>query len=200
LAASLERGSEHPLAAAIVAGAEERGIELRKTESFESITGKGVKGLVDGQAVSLGNRALLEQLGIDPSTLASQAEEFRADGQTVMFVSVDGLVAGLLGIADPIKETTPEAIKQLHELGIRIVMLTGDSRTTAEAVARKLKLDEVIAEVLPNQKAEIVKRFQSAGRKVVTASTMLPRSPRPRSVLPWAPAPMWRYKVPASRW
>jgi Cu+-exporting ATPase len=169
LAASLERGSEHPLAAAIVGGAEERGIELGKTESFESITGKGVKGLVDGHAVSLGNRALLEQLGMDPGTLASQAEEFRADGQTVMFVSVDGQVAGLLGIADPIKETTPEAIKQLHGLGIRIVMLTGDSRTTAEAVAGKLNLDEVVAEVLPNQKAEIVKRFQSEGRKVAMA-------------------------------
>jgi len=169
LAASLERASGHPLAAAIVAGAEERGIELGKTESFESITGKGLKGLVDGHTVSLGNRALLEQLGIDPGTLVSQAEGFRADGQTVMFVSVDGPVAGLLGIADPIKETTPEAIKQLHELGIRIVMLTGDSRTTAEAVAGKLNLDEVIAEVLPYQKAEIVKRFQSEGRKVAMA-------------------------------
>jgi len=169
LAASLERGSEHPLAAAIVAGAEQRGIEFAKTESVESITGKGVKGVVDGHAVSLGNRPLLEQLGIDPGTLASQAEEFRADGQTVMFVSVDGQVAGLLGIADSIKETTPEAIKQLHELGTRIVMVTGDSRTTAEAVAGKLNLDEVVAEVLPNQKAEIVKRFQSEGRKVAMA-------------------------------
>ena len=169
LAASLERGSEHPLAAAIEAGADERGIELGKTESFESITGKGVTGLIDGHAVSLGNRALFEQLGIDPGTLASQAEEFRADGQTAMFVSVDGQVAGLLGIADPIKETTPEAIKQLHELGIRIVMLTGDSRTTAEAVASKLNLDEVVAEVLPHQKVEIVKRFQSEGRKVAMA-------------------------------
>jgi len=168
-AASLERASEHPLAAAIVAGAEERGIELRKADSFESITGKGVQGIVDGHAVSLGNRALLEQLGIDPSTLANQAEELRADGQTVMFVSVDGQVVGLLGIADPIKETTPEAIKQLHELGIRIVMLTGDSRTTAEAVAGKLNLDEVIAEVLPYRKAEIVKRFQSEGGKVAMA-------------------------------
>jgi Cu+-exporting ATPase len=169
LAASLERASEHPLAAAIVAGAEDRGIELRKTESFESLTGKGVKGLVDGHTVSLGNRALLEQLGIDSSALANRAEEFRADGQTVMFVTVDSQVAGLLGIADPIKETTPEAVKQLHELGIRMVMLTGDSRTTAEAVAGKLKLDEVIAEVLPHQKAEIVKRFQSEGRKVAMA-------------------------------
>src|SRR5260370_39465349 len=152
MAASLERGSEHPLAAAIVAGAEERGIELGKTESFESITGKGVKGLVDGHTASLGNRALLEQLGIDPGTFVSQAEGFRADGQTVMFVSVDGQVAGLRGIADPIKETTPEPIKQLHELGTRIVMLTTDTRTTAAGVPGKLNLDEVVAEVLPNQK------------------------------------------------
>ncbi len=169
LAASLERASEHPLAAAIVAGAAERGVELAKTESFESITGKGVKGQIDGRSVSLGNRALLEELGIDPGDLASQAEKFRADGQTVMFVTVDGKAAGLLGVADPIKETTPEAIRQLHEQGIKIVMLTGDSRTTAQAVAGKLNIDEVVAEVLPNQKAEIVKRFQSEGRKVAMA-------------------------------
>jgi P-type Cu+ transporter len=169
LAGSLERGSEHPLAAAIVAGAAERGLELTKTESFESVTGKGVKGRIDGRSVSLGNRALLEELGIDPGPLAEQAEKFRADGQTVMFVTVDGHAAGLLGVADPIKETTPEAIRQLHEQGIRIVMLTGDSRTTAEAVAGKLNLDEVVAEVLPNQKAEIVKRFQSEGHHVAMA-------------------------------
>ncbi len=169
LAASLERASEHPLAAAIVAGAAERGIELRKAESFESITGKGVKGQIDGRLVSLGNRALLEELGIDPDELATQAETFRADGQTVMFVSVDGKPAGLLGVADPIKGTTPEAIRELHEQGIKIVMLTGDSRTTADAVAGKLNIDEVVAEVLPNQKAEIVKRFQSEGRKVAMA-------------------------------
>ena len=119
--------------------------------------------------MSLGNLALLKELGIDPGELAAQAEKFRADGQTVMFVSVDGKLAGLLGVADPIKETTPEAIKQLHEQGIKIVMLTGDSRTTAQAVAGKLKIDEVVAEVLPNQKAEIVKRFQSEGRKVAMA-------------------------------
>ncbi|MEP6635629.1 MAG: heavy metal translocating P-type ATPase, partial [Acidobacteriota bacterium] len=169
LAASLERGSEHPLAAAIVAGAQERAIELVKTEVFESITGKGVKGQIDGRSVSLGNRALLEELGIDPGELAAQAETFRADGQTVMFVSVDGKPAGLLGVADPIKATSVEAIKQLHEQGIRIVMLTGDSRTTAQAVASKLNIDEVVAEVLPNQKAEIVKRLQSEGHKVAMA-------------------------------
>jgi Cu+-exporting ATPase len=168
-AASLERGSEHPLAEAIAAGAQERGVELVKAESFESITGKGIKGKVDGHSVSLGNRALLEELGIDPGEIVARAEEFRADGQTVVFVTVDGKAAGLLGIADPIKESTPEAIKQLHEQGIEIVMLTGDSRTTAQAVASKLNLDEVVAEVLPNQKAEIIKRFQSAGSKVAMA-------------------------------
>src|SRR5207247_7351381 len=132
LAASLERGSEHPLAAAIVAGAQERGIDLTKAESFESITGKGVKGQIDGRSVGLGNRALLEELGINPDSRAIEGEELRADGQTVMFVTVEGKVAGLIGVADPIKESTPEAIGQLHENGIRIVMLTGDSRTTAQ--------------------------------------------------------------------
>jgi len=169
LAASLERGSEHPLAAAVVAGAEERNVDLSKAEIFESITGKGVKGKIDGHSVSLGNRALLEELGIEPVLLADEAEEFRADGQTIMFVSVEGKLAGLLGVADPIKPTTPAAIEELHEQGIKVVMLTGDSRTTAQAVANKLNIDEVVAEVQPNQKAEIVKRFQSEGRKVAMA-------------------------------
>ena len=169
LAGSLERGSEHPLAAAIVSGAGEHGLELAKAESFESVTGKGVKGMIDGHSVSLGNRALLEELGIDSGPLVEQAEKLRADGQTVMFVTIDGQAAGLLGVADPIKETTPEAIRQLHEQGIKIVMLTGDSRTTAEAVAAKLNLDEVVAEVLPNQKAEIVKQLQSKGHHVAMA-------------------------------
>ena len=169
LAASLERGSEHPLAAAIVAGAQERAVELTKAQDFESVTGKGVKGRIDGQAVSLGNRALLEELGIEPGPLAIEAEKFRTDGQTVMFVAVEREVAGLIGVADPIKESTPEAIRQLDEQKIRIVMLTGDSRTTAQAVARKLNIDELVAEVLPNQKAEIIKRFQSEGRKVAMA-------------------------------
>jgi P-type Cu+ transporter len=168
-AASLERGSEHPLAAAIVSGAEERGVELAKTESFDSVTGKGVKGQIDGHSVSLGNPALFEELGIDPGELKTKAETFRADGQTVMFVSVDGKPAGLLGVADPIKETTPQAIKELHQQRIKVVMLTGDSRTTAQAVANKLGIDEVVAEVLPNQKAETIKRLQSEGRKVAMA-------------------------------
>ena len=169
LAASLERGSEHPLAAAIVAGAQERGVNLADATAFNSLTGKGVTGEVDGHKVSLGNRALLDDLKIDAGELATKAESLRADGQTVMFVAVDGKAAGLVGVADPIKETTPEAIRQLHEEGIRIVMLTGDSRTTAEAVARKLNIDEVVAEVLPNQKVDVVKKFQTEGRFVAMA-------------------------------
>jgi Cu+-exporting ATPase len=169
LAATLERGSEHPLAAAIVKGSERRGVALGNAEGFESITGKGIRGIVDGQKVALGNHALMVDLGADFGPLAERAEELRAEGQTVMFVSVDGKVAGLIGVADPIKESTPEAIRTLHEEGIRVVMLTGDSRTTAQAVARKLGLDEVIAEVLPDQKAEVVKRFQAEGRFVAMA-------------------------------
>jgi len=169
LAASLERGSEHPLAAAIVTGAQERGVEAGGAEDFASLTGKGVTGRVDDRMVALGNRRLLEKMDIAQGSLAEQAEELRAAGQTVMFVAVDGEVAGLLGVADPIKETTPEAIRQLHEEGVRIVMLTGDNRTTAAAVADKLGLDEVEAEVLPDQKAEVVKKFQSEGRKVAMA-------------------------------
>ena len=168
-AASLERGSEHPLAAAIVTGAVERGIEVVNAAGFESITGKGVKGQIEGREVSLGNRALMDELKIDTGEMATQAEQLRADGQTVMFVSLDGKMAGLVGVADPIKESTPEAIRQLHGDGVRIVMLTGDSRTTANAVAAKLNIDEVVAEVLPNQKAEIVKRYQSQGQKVAMA-------------------------------
>jgi copper-(or silver)-translocating P-type ATPase len=166
-AASIERGSEHPLAAAIVAGAEEKGVNPKKVESFQSKTGKGVIGQMDGHDVGLGNRALLDELHVDPGALSEQAEILRGDGQTVMFVAVDGKAAGLLGVADPIKETTSEAVKQLHDEGIRIVMLTGDNRTTAEVVSKKLGLDEVIAEVLPDKKAEIVKRLQTEGRFVV---------------------------------
>ena len=169
LAASLERASEHPLAAAIVSGAAERGVQLTNVDAFASVTGKGVKGNVDGRSVALGNRALLDELNINAYELATQAEDYRTEGQTVMFVVVDGKPAGLLGVADPIKESTKPAIDQLHQQNIKIVMLTGDSRTTAEAVARKLKIDEVVAEVLPNQKAEIVKRFQSEARKVAMA-------------------------------
>ncbi len=166
LAASLERGSEHPLAEAIVNGAIDRGIELSNADNFESVTGKGVTGDIDKKRVALGNLSLLESLGIDPGDLAQRAELSRAEGQTVMFVAIDGAMAGIIGVADPIKETTPEAIKNLRAEGVRIVMLTGDSETTARAVAEKLELDEVIAGVLPDQKAETVKRLQAEGRIV----------------------------------
>src|SRR6266481_1590549 len=169
MAASLELGSEHPLASAIVFGAQERGVELAKSTAFDSLTGKGVRGEIDGHQVALGNRALLHDLKIDAGALATKAESFRSDGQTVMFVIVDGEAAGLLGVADPIKESTPEAIRQLREEGIRIVMLTGDSRTTAESVAKKLNIDEVVAEVLPNQNVEVVKRLQAKGKFVAMA-------------------------------
>lgn len=168
-AASLERGSEHPLAAAIVKGAEERGISLTDVQEFDSVTGKGVVGNIEGHKIALGNLKLLDDLGIDPAGLLEKADTMRAEGQTVMFVAVDGKVIGLLGVADPIKETTPEAIDALHKEGIRIVMLTGDNRTTAEAVAKKLNLDDVIAEVLPDQKAQVVKRLQDEGRIVAMA-------------------------------
>ena len=166
LAATLERGSEHPLATAIVAGAVEREVVLGKVENFDSVTGKGVTGEIDGKLVALGNASLLESLGIDPGEFAQRAEASRSEGQTVMFVAVDGLIGGIIGVADPIKETTLDAIKALHEENVRIVMLTGDSETTARAVAAKLGLDEVIAGVLPDQKAETVKRLQAEGRIV----------------------------------
>jgi Cu+-exporting ATPase len=169
LAARLERGSEHPLAAAIVMGAEERGVGLVAAEAFESVTGKGVTGRVEGREVMLGNLRLLEEHSVDPGDLAAKAETLRSDGQTVMFVAVEGRAAGLLGVTDPVKQTTPEAVRQLHEEGIRVVMLTGDNRTTANAVAQKLGIDEVVAEVLPDQKAEAVRRLQNEGRTVAMA-------------------------------
>ncbi len=166
LAATLEKGSEHPLAAAIVTGAAARDLQLGRVERFESITGKGVIGDVDGKRVALGNLRLLESLDIGVGSLAERAEALRADGQTVMFVAVDGNAAGLVSVSDPIKETTPAAIKALHQEGVRIVMLTGDSETTARAVAAALQLDEVVAGVLPDQKAETVKKLQDAGQIV----------------------------------
>ena len=167
--ASIERGSEHPLASAIVKGAEEKGISLTDVDGFDSVTGKGVIGNIEGHKIALGNLKLLEDIGIDPGELSQKAEAMRTEGQTVMFITIDGKAAGLLGVADPIKETTPEAIKALHKENIRIVMLTGDNRTTAEAVSKKLALDDVIAEVLPNQKAEIVKKLQNEGKIVAMA-------------------------------
>ena len=169
LAATLEKSSEHPLASAIVAGSVERGISVADAARFESITGKGVKGEIDGQQVAVGNQSLLAELRLVAGELIEKAETLRTNGQTIMFVTVDQQPAGLIGVADPIKETTPDAVKQLHAEGIRIVMLTGDSRTTAEAVARKLGIDEVVAEVLPDQKVDVVRRFQDAGRIVAMA-------------------------------
>ncbi len=169
LAATLERGSEHPLAAAIIAGAQDRGAQLGELKDFHSITGSGVIGTVNGLAVAVGNRQLLEDVAVDLEPLAAQAETLRRDGQTVMFVWIDGKPGGLLGVADPIRPSTPEAIQFLHREGIRIVMLTGDSRATAEVVAKKLGIDDVFGEVLPDQKAQLVKRLQAEGRIVAMA-------------------------------
>jgi Cu+-exporting ATPase len=169
LAASLERASEHPLAAAIVAAAEERGIDLVEARDFDSLTGKGVQGLVDGRAVALGNQRLLDSLGVDPGPLAERAEQRRAEGETVMFVVVDGKPAGLVCVADPIKESTREALDALRTEGLRIVMLTGDNRTTAEAVARKVGIEEIHAEVLPEHKKDVIRRLREEGRVVAMA-------------------------------
>jgi P-type Cu+ transporter len=166
LAASLERSSEHPLAAAILDRAEERSLTLSNARDFRSLTGKGVMATVDGHVVALGNSKLLEELSIDARRYLDQAEALRQKGQTVMFVVVDGRPAGLLGATDPIKSSTPKAIRALYEEGLRIVMLTGDSRSTAEAVARKLGIDEVIAELLPQQKGDAVKKLQAQGELV----------------------------------
>jgi Cu+-exporting ATPase len=169
LAATLERGSEHPLAAAIVNGATERGVALTHAEDFASVTGKGVQGRVDGKRVALGNARLLADLGVTTGEYATRVDALRREGQTVMFVVADDALAGWIGVADPIKDTTPEAIAQLHREKIRIVMMTGDSRATGEAVAKKLGIDEVMPEVLPDQKAAMVKRLQDEGRVVAMA-------------------------------
>ncbi len=169
LAASLEKASEHPLAGAIVAGAQERKLALARDQGFQSYTGKGVVGMVDGKRMALGNSQLFDELKINTDALRARAEALRAEGQTVMFVAIEKKLAGLIGVADPIKASTPDAIRQLHDDGVRIVMLTGDSRATAGAVARKLGIDEVHAEVLPSRKGEIVKQLQSEGRIVAMA-------------------------------
>jgi Cu+-exporting ATPase len=169
LTASLENVSEHPLAAAIVGGAHERQISLLDVRDFESVTGKGVSGIVDGWRVAIGNLRHLEALGVDPGTLRDRAEGLRREGQTVMFVVIDGQPAGLVGVADPVKATTAEAINALHAEGIKVVMLTGDNRTTAEAVARSVGIDQVEADVLPDQKAAVVRRLQQQGERVAMA-------------------------------
>jgi Cu+-exporting ATPase len=169
LAASMERSSQHPLASAIIDGAEQGGAALMPASDFESVTGQGITGIVDGHRVAVGNVLLMESLSIRVSALIAEAETFRAEGQTVMLVAIDGHPAGLLGVADPIKASTPEAIQLLHSAGVRVVMLTGDSRSTAEAVARRLGIDEVEAEVLPSQKRDVVKRLKVNGRRVAMA-------------------------------
>jgi Cu+-exporting ATPase len=169
LAASLERGSEHPLAAAIVAGAEARGLKISPATEFETIPGKGVTGLVDGRRVAVGNAALFASLGIEPSDLPARADTLRQEGQGVMLVAIDGKAAGLIAVADPIKDSAMTALAALHAEHIHVVMLTGDSRATAAAVGRKLGIDDVVAEVLPDQKAAAVKKFQDQRRFVAMA-------------------------------
>jgi Cu+-exporting ATPase len=169
LAGTLERSSEHPLAAAIVAAARKRNLKLGETEDFDAPTGMGVTGVIRGRRIALGNLRLMKKLGVPVIRFVERAEALRRNGQTVMFVAVDGLVAGLIGVADPIKPTTSQAIRDLRADGLHIVMLTGDNRTTAEAVARQLEIDEVHAEVMPQDKGSIVKRLRSQGRVVAMA-------------------------------
>jgi Cu+-exporting ATPase len=169
LGAALEKGSEHPLAAAIIAGALARGVSIPAAADFRAIVGKGVVGRVGEQRVALGNIQLLRELGVDPGALAATAERLRQDGQTVMFVVQEGRAVGLIGVADPIKASTPDAIVALRQAGVRVVMLTGDSRTTAQAVAKRLGIDEIHAEVLPEQKEQVVRQLQAAGKRVAMA-------------------------------
>lgn len=167
--ATLEQSSEHPLAEAIVEGTKDRGITLGKTENFNSVTGQGVTGLVDGVEVAIGNVKLLESLGINRAYLPQKAETYRREGQTIMLIALDGKAAGIIGVMDPIKKSTPEAIAQLHEQGIKVVMLTGDNQTTAQAVASKLGIDRVEAEVSPEEKSQIVSSLQEEGKTVAMA-------------------------------
>jgi Cu+-exporting ATPase len=169
LAASLERGSEHPLAEAIVRGAEDKGVELAPTADFEAITGKGVRGTVDGRAVALGNLRLVTDMGLNAADLVARADQRRDQGETVMFVVLDGAIAGMVSVADPVKETTPAALKALHDLGLRIIMATGDNERTARAVAARLGIDEIRADVLPQDKARIIHELQQAGHRVAMA-------------------------------
>ncbi|MAU40064.1 MAG: copper-translocating P-type ATPase [Kordiimonas sp.] len=169
LAASLERGSEHPLAEAIVRGAEERDVKMVDATDFEAITGKGVKGVVNGHDVALGNSKLVSGMGLDGGPLSDMANARRDEGETVMFVVLDNKIAGLVSVADPVKETTPKALQELHQLGFRIIMATGDNERTAKAVAARLGIDEIRADVLPEDKANIIKEFQEQGHKVAMA-------------------------------
>ena len=169
LAASLEQGSEHPLAEAIVEGAKERGVELLSSEDFEAVTGKGVKGRIDGRDVALGNAAMMRDMGVDIEALAGAAERLRADGKTAMFVAIDGRPGGIIAVADKVKDTTADAIRALHDAGLRVIMATGDNRRTAEAVAGPLGIDDIRAEVSPKDKAALVRELQGQGLKVAMA-------------------------------
>jgi Cu+-exporting ATPase len=169
ITASLERASEHPLGAAIVEGANERGVPLGVVSDFRSVTGKGVVGTVGGRSVAVGNAALLAEINVDNHELERRAEAMRSRGETAMLVAIDGRAAGVVAVADPIKESAPAALDALHAEGLRIVMLTGDNRVTAEAVARRLRIDEVIAGVLPDGKSEVIQRLQREGRVVAMA-------------------------------
>jgi Cu+-exporting ATPase len=169
LVGSLEQGSEHPLAEAIVEGIKERGIPLRETSSFEAITGMGVKGAVDGRAVFLGNRALMDAEGADVAAMMDAADALRVGGKTAMFVAVDGMAAGVIAVADPVKETTQGAIEALHEAGLTIIMATGDNERTARAVAAKLGIDEVRADLLPADKKALIDELKAQGRLVAMA-------------------------------
>jgi len=169
LAATLEKGSEHPLAEAIVDGARERGVTTSSATEFEAVTGKGVKGSVEGKRVALGNLKLVQDLGIDAVDLVVKADARRDEGETVMFVVVEGAVVGLVSVADPVKETTPAALQELHKLGLRIIMATGENERTARAVAARLGIDEIRADVLPADKARIIAELQAQGRKVAMA-------------------------------
>jgi Cu+-exporting ATPase len=201
LAASVELGSEHPLAAAIVEGAEARGIKPVAADEFRSVTGKGVVARVGGHAVALGNVALMREVRLDSGAVLARADELRGDGQTVMLVARGGQLIGLIGVADPIKESAPEALEQLRQAGLMIVMLTGDSRRTAEAVAAKLSITHVEAEVLPERKIEVVRDLRAKGRKVAMAGDGVNDAPALAAwrmwASPWAPAPMSRCRARA---
>ena len=190
LAASLEKASEHPLGDAIVRAARQRGLGLADPEAVDSPIGRGLIGHVEGRKVMVGGAPLMREHGIDPAALAERAEGFRSEGATAVFVAVDGALAGLIAIADPIKPTSAEAVRALHAEHVRLVMMTGDNRTTALAVAKRLGIDWVEAEVTPQDKARLVKRLRQEGRVVAMAATTRPRSPPPMSAWPWARARM----------
>jgi len=193
LVASLERASEHPLAEAIVAGAREKDLTLLPVADFQSHTGRGVTGTVDAHRVAIGNQTLLAELGVDSDRIAERAEALRVKGQTAMLVAVDGRLAGLIAVSDPLKDSTPRAIAALHKENVRIVMLTGDNQTTADAVARELDIDEVIAGVLPDPRAR-----GTSWQWLATVSTTLPPWPGRMSVSRWGRVRTWLWKVPVS--